>query len=170
MGWNDWSIPKLQRINRWSLGMDKSFHPTVHNGCNYLSILGLKLNHVSKRGHRKIYFVQKQILLSFDYIYSLISYSLIPYFGIIFLLTHCLMHLVCWRFILVSAIGFTYGRFAYQTSWLNSLRCRLTAIQILFTNDFTFIHNAAQLRCCFVAAWWFNSVIYGWIIADLSLW
>ena len=23
-----------------------------HNGCNYLSMLGLKLNHVSKRGHR----------------------------------------------------------------------------------------------------------------------
>ena len=24
----------------------------VYNGCNYLSMLGLKLNHVSKRGHR----------------------------------------------------------------------------------------------------------------------
>ena len=27
-------------------------HPTLYNGCNYLSMLGLKLNHVSKRGHR----------------------------------------------------------------------------------------------------------------------
>ena len=26
------------------------FHPTFYNGCNYLSMLGLKLNHVSKRG------------------------------------------------------------------------------------------------------------------------
>ena len=26
-----------------------------YNGCNYLSMLGLKLNHVSKRGHRSLY-------------------------------------------------------------------------------------------------------------------
>ena len=32
-------------------GMGKLFHPTLYNGCNYLSILGLKLNHVSKRGY-----------------------------------------------------------------------------------------------------------------------
>ena len=30
--------------------MDKSLHPTLYNGCDYLSMLGLKLNHVSKRG------------------------------------------------------------------------------------------------------------------------
>ena len=30
--------------------MDKYFHPTQYNGCSYLSMLGLKLNHVSKRG------------------------------------------------------------------------------------------------------------------------
>ena len=29
------------------------FHPKLYNGCNYLSILGLKLNDVSKRGSRK---------------------------------------------------------------------------------------------------------------------
>ena len=29
--------------------MDKYFHPTFYNGYNYLSRLGLKLNHVSKR-------------------------------------------------------------------------------------------------------------------------
>ena len=52
MGWNYLSIPKLQRLHRWSLGMDKYFHPTHYNGCDYLSMLGLKLNHVSKRGHR----------------------------------------------------------------------------------------------------------------------
>ena len=46
------SIPKLQRSHRWSLGMDKLFHHIHYNGCNYLSMLRLKLNHVSKRGHR----------------------------------------------------------------------------------------------------------------------
>ena len=29
-----------------------NFHPTLNNGCDYLSMLGLKLNHVSKRGPR----------------------------------------------------------------------------------------------------------------------
>ena len=27
-------------------------HPTLYNGCNYLSMLGLKLDHVSERGPR----------------------------------------------------------------------------------------------------------------------
>ena len=44
------SIPKLQRCNRWSLGMDKQFNPTFYQACNYLYMLGLKLNHVSKKG------------------------------------------------------------------------------------------------------------------------
>ena len=65
MGWNHLSIPKLQRLHRWSLGMDKQFHPTLYNGCNYLSMLGLKLNHVSKRGHRrrKCHFVDSCLAL-----------------------------------------------------------------------------------------------------------
>ena len=48
MGWHYLSIPKLQRCNRWSLGMDTLFHPTHYNGCNYLSVLRLKLIHVIK--------------------------------------------------------------------------------------------------------------------------
>ena len=55
MGWNYLSIPKLQRCNRWSLGMDKLFHPTHYRACDYLSMLGLKLNHVSKRGPGQIF-------------------------------------------------------------------------------------------------------------------
>ena len=51
MEWNYLSIPKLQRLHRWSLGMDKQFHSTHYNGCNHLSMLGLKLIHVCKRGH-----------------------------------------------------------------------------------------------------------------------
>ena len=54
MGWNYLSCPKLQRLHRWSLGMDKLFHPTLYWSCDYLSVLGLKLNHVSKRGPRCI--------------------------------------------------------------------------------------------------------------------
>ena len=30
--------------------MDKSFTPTLHHWCDYLSMLGLKLNHVRERG------------------------------------------------------------------------------------------------------------------------
>ena len=48
MGWKYPSIPKLQRLHRWSLGMDKQFHPMLYHECNYLSILGLKWNLVSK--------------------------------------------------------------------------------------------------------------------------
>ena len=33
----------------WSLGMDKYFHPTLYSVCNYSSMLGSRLNHVSKR-------------------------------------------------------------------------------------------------------------------------
>ena len=35
-----------------SLEMDEWFHLTPYNGCNYLSMQGLKLNHISKRGPR----------------------------------------------------------------------------------------------------------------------
>ena len=51
--WEEITYPFLNfnGSNRWNLGMDKWFHPTVYNGCNYLSMLGLKLNHVSKSGH-----------------------------------------------------------------------------------------------------------------------
>ena len=50
MGWNYLSIHKLQRLRRWSLGTDKWIHPTLHNGCNYLSMPGSKLIRVGKKG------------------------------------------------------------------------------------------------------------------------
>ena len=43
VGLNNFSIPKLQRHNRWSFGADKSFHSTLYCACDYLSMLGLKL-------------------------------------------------------------------------------------------------------------------------------
>ena len=52
MGWNYLSINKRQRRNRWSLGMDKWFHPTLYRTCDNLSMLIFKLIHVSKSGPR----------------------------------------------------------------------------------------------------------------------
>ena len=51
--WDEITYPFLNfnGSNRWSLGMDKYFHPTLYNGWNYLSMPGFKLNHVSKNGH-----------------------------------------------------------------------------------------------------------------------
>ena len=46
--WNYLSIPKLQQLHCWSLGKDMLFHLTHYNTRDYLSMLGLKLNHVSK--------------------------------------------------------------------------------------------------------------------------
>ena len=49
VGWNYLSIPKLQRCNRWNLGMNKKFHLTHYWKCDYLSMVGLKLNHAGKK-------------------------------------------------------------------------------------------------------------------------
>ena len=42
--------PQVDWLPRWSLGMDKLFNPAFHDECNYLSMLGFKLIHVSERG------------------------------------------------------------------------------------------------------------------------
>ena len=45
-----WGEIPYRFVNLWSLGMDKQFHLTIYNGCNYLLMLGFKLTHFSKRG------------------------------------------------------------------------------------------------------------------------
>ena len=50
MRWNYLSTPKLQRWNRWSLVKDKYFLSYILWACGYISMLRLKLSHVSKRG------------------------------------------------------------------------------------------------------------------------
>ena len=45
--------PKFHRLHVWSLEMNKEFHPTRYNKCNYLSMLGLKLNNLSNIGSRE---------------------------------------------------------------------------------------------------------------------
>ena len=57
MGWNYSSIPKLPRLNRWILAMDWQFHSTLCNGCNYLSMLGFKLDKVSKRNMNMVWHI-----------------------------------------------------------------------------------------------------------------
>ena len=52
MGWNYLRIPKLQRSQRWNLWMEKQCHPTFYLACAYISVLGMNLNRVGKRGPR----------------------------------------------------------------------------------------------------------------------
>ena len=40
-----------QRWNRWRIGIDLKFHPTLYWACNYIFVLGIKSTHVSKLGH-----------------------------------------------------------------------------------------------------------------------
>ena len=42
----------MQRLHRWSLGMEKWFHLTLYIACNYLSTLVLNLIHVIERSPR----------------------------------------------------------------------------------------------------------------------
>ena len=67
MGWNFLSIPKLQRLHRWSLGNKRNFTPQFIMDYlwlldDYLSILWLKLCHVSKSGHRQRFLVVLSLL------------------------------------------------------------------------------------------------------------
>ena len=41
--------------------MDKQFHPTLFNGCGYLSTRELKLIHVSKREHLQLVYRARQV-------------------------------------------------------------------------------------------------------------
>ena len=85
MGWNCLSIPKLQWCNRWCLGMDKQFHPTLYWACDYLSMLVLKLIRVSKRGpwwynHNKtqqnLVHILWDILFYFDCLFWLMCFNI----------------------------------------------------------------------------------------------
>ena len=48
--WDEITYPFL---NFDGLGMGEKFHPILYNGCDYISILGLQLFHVSKRGPKR---------------------------------------------------------------------------------------------------------------------
>ena len=52
MRWNYLSILKFQQLYRWSVGIDKYIHPRLCWACDYLSMLELKLIHLSKSGPR----------------------------------------------------------------------------------------------------------------------
>ena len=42
-----WDEITYQYANFWEWDI---LHPTLYNGCSYLSMLGIQLNHVNKRG------------------------------------------------------------------------------------------------------------------------
>ena len=71
-------------------------HPRLYNGCNYLSKLGLKLNHVSKRGYWKfLYFSPSQ---NTQYCRGLYKYIPIPNGSTVWIGTHLqrpAKHLTC---------------------------------------------------------------------------
>ena len=61
---NQSSIPKHQSYNHGRLGMDKQFHSTSYWACDYLSMLGLKLTHLSKRGPLNISYKNTSFYIS----------------------------------------------------------------------------------------------------------
>ena len=65
------SLSRLQerRLLRESLEMEKLFHPTLYNGCDFLSMVGLKLTHVSKTGpwlYINRWFLSSTVFFYFD--------------------------------------------------------------------------------------------------------
>ena len=64
-------FPNFQRCIPWSLGMDKSFHPTHHWACDYLSTLGLKLIHVPSSLSYKTHFHRQLNCWSLRYSWSI---------------------------------------------------------------------------------------------------
>ena len=58
-------------------------YPTHYKGCNYLSMLGLKLNHVSKRGHRTKYwgFIRVPVLVNTACFYNIIRVVYLLFIG-----------------------------------------------------------------------------------------
>ena len=75
-------IPTLERLHRRHLGMDKLFHCTLDKSWNYLSLMGLKLIHVSKMcwclGVRYLYSAVRMQILQNTFICNIYSF-LIPF-------------------------------------------------------------------------------------------
>ena len=66
MGWNHWFIPKLQRLCCWKFGNRSVIYPTFYNGCNYSSMSGFKLIHVSKGAQGQVSQRNKNICVDLD--------------------------------------------------------------------------------------------------------
>ena len=62
--WNKLSIPKSQRCNRRSSGMDEHFHPTLYCTCDYSSMLESRLLYVGKLYPKMIIYSASRILFS----------------------------------------------------------------------------------------------------------
>ena len=92
--WNYLFIPQLQRRNHWGLGMDKLYHPAPYDGCNYLSMLRLKLNHINERGLGTF-----DTLQTINYVHcSRVVYILLQYssHGELLCLKFFVLYCYCW--------------------------------------------------------------------------
>ena len=69
--WDEITYPFLN----FNVTMDKKFHPTLYRACDYLSMLGLKLNHVSKRGPWWEYFFLNEM-----FVLGVVSFILVVFF------------------------------------------------------------------------------------------
>ena len=96
MKWNYLSIPKLQQWHSWNLGIDNSSCFTVYWSCGYLSMLVLKLIHVSKPLEKEhVYFLNINMYAeNFKYIY-IQSYILSAYNNLIFYTRHATGYCKC---------------------------------------------------------------------------
>ena len=108
MGLNYLFISKLQLCNRWSLGVDKWFHPTLHCACDYLSMLRFELNHDSKRGHRgrkQPFYLMAAGISTFNYLtlFFLLFYLSISYLALF--LAFLLVAVFSIMIVVVIAIG-----------------------------------------------------------------
>ena len=64
---NHTPILELQRLQSWSLWIGETFHHKFYNGCNYLSMAGLKLKNISRNGVSLIEYGYCQCCSSSDY-------------------------------------------------------------------------------------------------------
>ena len=136
MGWN--YLSKLQRLHRWNSGIAKQYHSTIYDGCNYFSMPGFKLNHVTKRGPWCICVNTHVFILLCKYIfYSMVlldSDLLIPNKTICYLISVCFLHvdinlaLVIYGFYLM--IEHVYFRLFRHLMYTSSFR--ITRIHLHF--------------------------------------
>ena len=164
------SIPKLQRLHLRNLGMDKLFHSTIHNGCNDISMLKFKLNHVSKRGSRTLHSKITLANLHSQDIPTLLTHwvKVMPY-GNNYLRQHWLrLWLVAWQHQAITWTNFDLKTLASISDQIqrNITRSTYKNVQqkIIFLRIFGNLLRASELRIKHVwfIGWFFElSVVHG---------
>ena len=129
------SILKLQRCNRWSLGTDKYVYHTLYWACDYLSVLWLKLIHISKRGQMCLIGTRISATIKLTHDENLQCYCM----GTIKMLASCRLP------VFNDSLTFNF-------MWtLYILLCDIYNQIISFDNSFHDLFNLVN------TLWWFNS-------------